>query len=61
MLNTTGSDTRARVEWDAEDKKKIYDYNYEAVKLAIERAMAKEPKVGDVLAKKDEAKHPFAE
>jgi 5,6,7,8-tetrahydromethanopterin hydro-lyase len=49
------------IEWDAEDKKKIYDYNYEAVKLAIERAMAKEPKVGDVLAKKDEAKHPFAE
>ena len=48
------------IEWDAEDKKKIYDYNYEAVKLAIERAMAKEPKVGEVLAKKDEAKHPFA-
>ena len=49
------------IEWDAEDKKKIYDYNYEAVKLAIERAMANEPKVGDVLAKKDKAKHPFAE
>ncbi|MFC1804001.1 formaldehyde-activating enzyme [Thermoproteota archaeon] len=49
------------IEWDAEDKKKIYDYNYEAVKLAIERAMANEPKVGDVLSKKDEAKHPFAE
>ena len=48
------------IEWDAEDKKKIYDYNYEAVKLAIERAMANEPKVGDVLAKKGEAKHPFA-
>jgi 5,6,7,8-tetrahydromethanopterin hydro-lyase len=49
------------IQWDAEDKKKIYDYNYEAVKLAIERAMANEPKVVDVLAKKDEAKHPFAE
>ena len=49
------------IEWDAEDKKKIYDYNYEAVKLAIERAMANEPKVSEVLAKKDEAKHPFAE
>jgi 5,6,7,8-tetrahydromethanopterin hydro-lyase len=49
------------IEWDAEDKKKIYDYNYEAVKLAIERAMADEPKVSDVLAKKDEAKHPFVE
>ena len=49
------------IEWDAEDKKKIYDYNYEAVKLAIERAMTNEPKVSEVLAKKDEAKHPFAE
>jgi 5,6,7,8-tetrahydromethanopterin hydro-lyase len=49
------------VEWNAEDKKKIYDYNYEAVKLAIKRAMKNEPKVEDVLAKKDEARHPFAE
>jgi 5,6,7,8-tetrahydromethanopterin hydro-lyase len=49
------------IEWDAEDKKKIYDYNYGAVKLAIERAMVDEPKVDDILAKKDEARHPFAE
>ena len=49
------------IEWDAEDKKKIYDYNYDAVKLAIERAMADEPKVEDVLTKKSDAKHPFAE
>ena len=48
------------IEWDAEDKKKIHDYNYEAVKMAIERAMAGEPKVEDVLANKDKAKHPFA-
>ena len=48
------------IEWDAEDKKKIYDYNYEATKLAIKRAFNKEPNVANVLAKKDKAKHPFA-
>lgn len=47
------------IEWDAEDKKKIYDYNYEATKLAIKRAMNNEPKVDEVLALKDTAKHPF--
>jgi 5,6,7,8-tetrahydromethanopterin hydro-lyase len=48
------------IEWDAKDKKKIYDYNYQATKLAIKRAFNNEPKVDDVLAKKDKAKHPFA-
>ncbi len=48
------------IHWQATDKKKIYDYNYEATKLSIERAVAGEPKVEEVLAKKDEAKHPFA-
>lgn len=48
------------IEWDAEDKKKIYDYNYEATKLAIKRAFKNEPNVDEVLKKKDKAKHPFA-
>lgn len=48
------------IEWDAKDKKKIYEYNYEATKLAIERAVKSEPKVDEVLSKKDNAKHPFA-
>ena len=48
------------IEWDAKDKKKIYEYNYEATKLAIERAVKGEPKVDEVLSKKDKAKHPFA-
>lgn len=48
------------IEWDAEDKEKIFEYNYEATKLAINRAIHNEPKVDEVLAKKDEAKHPFA-
>ena len=48
------------LEWDAKDKKKIYEYNYQATKLAIERAAAKNPNVSEILAKKDSAKHPFA-
>jgi 5,6,7,8-tetrahydromethanopterin hydro-lyase len=48
------------IEWDAEDKEKIYNYNYEATKLAIERALNHEPSVDEVLSKKDEAEHPFA-
>ena len=48
------------IHWKAADKKKIYDYNYEATKLAIERAIAGEPKVEYVLARKEVAKHPFA-
>jgi formaldehyde-activating enzyme len=43
----------------AKDNGKIYKYNYEAVKLAIKRAYAKEPKIGTVLADKDKVKHPF--
>jgi 5,6,7,8-tetrahydromethanopterin hydro-lyase len=48
------------IEWDARDKKKVYDYNYQATKLAIERAASKKPTVSEILAKKDSAKHPFA-
>jgi len=48
------------IEWDAADKKKIYDWNYEATKTAIRRAVTGEPKMKEVLAKKDTAKHPFA-
>jgi 5,6,7,8-tetrahydromethanopterin hydro-lyase len=48
------------IEWDAKDKDKIYEYNYEATKLAIKRAIEGTPTVEDALAKKDSAKHPFA-
>jgi len=48
------------IEWDAEDKKKIYDWNYLATKMAIERAIVGKPTVQEALAKKDSAKHPFA-
>lgn len=48
------------IEWDAVDKKKVYENNYLATKFAIERAIIGKPTVKEVLAKKDSAKHPFA-
>jgi len=45
----------------AKDDQKIYQYNYEATKLAIERAMKNEPKVSEITAKKDTVKHPIFE
>ena len=48
------------IEWDASDKKKVYDNNYLATKLAIERAVAGKPNTKEILAKRDSAKHPFA-
>jgi len=48
------------IEWDAKDKKKVYDNNYLATKFAIERAITGKPTAEEVLSKKDSAKHPFA-
>jgi 5,6,7,8-tetrahydromethanopterin hydro-lyase len=48
------------IHWEAVDDKKIYDYNYEATKRAIQSAMKGEPKIEEILAKKDSAKHPFS-
>jgi 5,6,7,8-tetrahydromethanopterin hydro-lyase len=48
------------IHWLAADDKKIYDYNYAATKLAIARAMKNEPKIEEITAKKDTAKHPFS-
>ncbi len=47
------------IHWEAADDKKIYQYNYEATKLSIARAMKNEPSTEEMLAKKSEAKHPF--
>ena len=49
------------IHWDAADDKKIYEYNYEATKLSIQRAMKGEPSIKEVVSKKDTAKHPFAD
>lgn len=48
------------IHWEAKDDTKIYQYNYEATKLSIERAMKGEPKIEEIIAKKDTAKHPFS-
>ncbi len=48
------------IHWDAEDDKKIQDYNYQAVKESIARAIKGEPNSAEVVAKRDTAKHPFA-
>jgi len=44
---------------EAEDYRKIYQYNYGATKLAIRRAMEEYPSVGKVLAEKDRGTHPI--
>ena len=48
------------IHWEASDDAKIYQYNYEATKLSIQRAMKNEPKIDEILSKKDSAKHPFS-
>src|SRR5580692_9900414 len=48
------------IHWEATDDKKIQDYNYRAVKEAIARAVAGDPKPAEVVAKRDQVKHPFA-
>ncbi len=48
------------IHWLAEDDDKIQDYNYQAVKESIQRAVAREPKASDVVSQKDTAAHPFA-
>jgi 5,6,7,8-tetrahydromethanopterin hydro-lyase len=48
------------IHWEAADDKKIQDYNYRAVKESIERAVKGEPSASEVVAKRDQVKHPFA-
>jgi 5,6,7,8-tetrahydromethanopterin hydro-lyase len=43
----------------AADDTKIYQYNYDATKLSIKNAMRGEPKIEEIIAKKD-TKHPFS-
>jgi 5,6,7,8-tetrahydromethanopterin hydro-lyase len=48
------------IHWEASDDKKIYDYNYQATREAIERALGSKPSVSEVLAGAKTAKHPFS-
>jgi 5,6,7,8-tetrahydromethanopterin hydro-lyase len=47
------------IHWEANDDKKIQDYNYRATKEALARAVNGEPRAAEVVKKKDTAKHPF--
>jgi 5,6,7,8-tetrahydromethanopterin hydro-lyase len=47
------------IHWEAEDDKKIQDFNYRATKEAIARAVAGEPKAAEATKKRDSVKHPF--
>ena len=46
------------IHWEAQDDKKIYQYNYEATKLAIACAMAGKPTADEMIAGKEQV-HPF--
>lgn len=48
------------IHWLAEDDKKIYDWNYQATKESISRALAGEPTASTLLEQVDAARHPFA-
>ena len=48
------------IHWEAEDDGKIQDYNYEATKQALKRAVAGTPTAAEVVASKAQMEHPFA-
>jgi len=48
------------IHWDAKDDQKIYDYNYQATKESIQRALGNKPSVNEVITAAKTAKHPFA-
>jgi 5,6,7,8-tetrahydromethanopterin hydro-lyase len=48
------------IHWEAKDNSKIFKYNYQATKEAIERALKGLPKVDAVIRDAKTAKHPFA-
>jgi 5,6,7,8-tetrahydromethanopterin hydro-lyase len=48
------------IHWDAKDDQKIYNYNYQAAKESIQRALGNKPSVNEVITAAKTAKHPFA-
>ncbi|AFT87999.1 MULTISPECIES: formaldehyde-activating enzyme [Pseudomonadota] len=48
------------IHWQAEDDKKIQEYNYKATREAIQRAVRGEPTAAEVVSKKSSVAHPFA-
>jgi 5,6,7,8-tetrahydromethanopterin hydro-lyase len=48
------------IHWEAADEKKIFDWNYQATKESIARALNGEPSAQAVVDAAAEARHPFA-
>src|SRR6058998_1179468 len=48
------------IHWQAKNDKKIFDFNYRAVKESIERALKNQPRVDAVISGAKTATHPFA-
>jgi 5,6,7,8-tetrahydromethanopterin hydro-lyase len=48
------------IHWDAQDNAKIQDWNYQATKLAIARAVGGKPGIEEVIAQEDVVHHPLA-
>src|SRR5919109_1411335 len=48
------------IHWEAKDDKKIFDWNYQATKEAIARALNNEPSASAVIEAGATARHPFA-
>jgi 5,6,7,8-tetrahydromethanopterin hydro-lyase len=48
------------IHWDAKDDKKIFDWNYQATKEAVARALNNEPSASAVIEAEATARHPFA-
>ncbi len=48
------------IHWEAADDKKIQDFNYEATKQALKRAVAGEPTARQTLDQRNKVTHPFA-
>jgi 5,6,7,8-tetrahydromethanopterin hydro-lyase len=48
------------IHWDAKDDKKIFQYNYQATKESIERALKGTPTADQVISGAKTAHHPFA-
>jgi len=47
------------IHWEAEDDKKIQDFNYRATRESIKRAVNREPSARDVVDQKSRVNHPF--
>jgi 5,6,7,8-tetrahydromethanopterin hydro-lyase len=48
------------IHWDASDDNKIYDFNYQATKESIARALGRKPTVDEVVSGSKSAKHPYS-